>query len=166
MAGVAPLHGDSGVRGPRFETRHALLSFCFFIFYFFLEIFPSTSFSFSIVAVLVSVRHLEMGVKKNRPRRLKLISFSLFWSTAVMDVHFLAAIYLAPTRPRTLPFTVSTSHYGTSYWRRAHSCPRDMYPLLARHLSYNDKRKQSMFESSTSKMYINGCLCNSRGDLS
>ena len=56
MAGVMEVHGDYGVRGPPF--------FSFFNFYFFLEIFPSMSFSLSIVAVLGSVRHLEVGVKQ------------------------------------------------------------------------------------------------------
>ena len=47
-------------------SRLVMLSFHSF-FLTFLEIFPSMNFSLSIVAVLVSVRHLEVGVK-NSPR--------------------------------------------------------------------------------------------------
>ena len=35
VAGVVEVHGGSVVRGPRFETRHASLSFVFFNFHFF-----------------------------------------------------------------------------------------------------------------------------------
>ena len=51
--------------------RLVMLSFYSFLFYFyfFLNFFPSIRFSLSIVAVLVSVRHLEVGVKNNHPDR-------------------------------------------------------------------------------------------------
>ena len=68
MVGVVAVYGDSGVRLPRIENSHALLSFVF-LTSIFSSNFSKYEFSLSIVAVLVSVRHLEVDVKINRPLR-------------------------------------------------------------------------------------------------
>ena len=65
---VVAVSGDSGVGDPKFENRHS-----FFNFYFFLKFLQVCVSVLSIVAVPVSVRHLEgerkKFRKKNRPNR-------------------------------------------------------------------------------------------------
>ena len=63
---IVVMHSDSPVLGRTLETRHTHLS-SFFLTSLFLEILLRMNLRLSNVAVLVSVHHLEVGVKENSP---------------------------------------------------------------------------------------------------